>query len=69
MKITLRVDGMSCGHCVSAVREALSSVEGVRVEDIRIGQATVSVDSHGVQLGTLIDAVAEAGYEADEVAA
>jgi copper chaperone len=68
-QITLRVDGMSCGHCVSSVREALSTVDGVRVDDVRIGQATVSFDPAQVSVGTLIDAVADAGYEADEVAA
>jgi copper chaperone len=68
-QITLRVDGMSCGHCVSSVRQALSTVDGVRVDDVRIGTATVSFDPAQVSVGTLIDAVADAGYAADEVAA
>jgi copper chaperone CopZ len=35
---------MSCGHCVHAVREALGSVPGVKIEEVRIGSASVSFD-------------------------
>ena len=28
---TIKIDGMSCGHCVQSVRKALEGVEGVTV--------------------------------------
>lgn len=68
-RVTLEVQGMSCQHCVRAVREALGSVDGVEVERVDIGTATVSIDPARASTGALIDAVQDAGYEAQEVAA
>lgn len=66
-RITLKVSGMSCGHCVQAVRKAIAGVEGVTLEDVAIGSATVSYDPARTTVGALVDAVADAGYEAQEV--
>lgn len=43
-RVTLRIEGMSCGHCVSQVAKALNAVDGVRVEQVTIGSATVAFD-------------------------
>lgn len=67
-QLKLEVSGMSCGHCVGAVREALAAVPGVRVEEVRIGSAAVSFDETKTNVGDLVDAVADAGYEATEAA-
>ncbi|MGQ0537762.1 MAG: heavy-metal-associated domain-containing protein [Gemmatimonadaceae bacterium] len=65
-QIQLEIEGMSCDHCISAVRAALSGLQGVQVTDVRIGAATVTTDSAQVSIGSLIDAVQDAGYEARE---
>ncbi len=65
-RVTLAVDGMSCGHCVKAVDAALKSVEGVEVERVALGSATVAYDPSKVTMGAIIDAVMDAGYEAQE---
>lgn len=65
-KVELQVEGMSCGHCVHAVREALAGLPGVKVENIRIGAATVEMDESRVGVGELLEAVADAGYDARE---
>ncbi|HEX9564986.1 MAG TPA: heavy-metal-associated domain-containing protein [Gemmatimonadaceae bacterium] len=67
-QVKLDVTGMSCGHCVHAVKEALAGVDGVNVDEVSIGKATVSIDEGRVGIGALIDAVADAGYEASEAA-
>lgn len=67
-QINLNVSGMSCGHCVHAVREALGSVPGVKIEEVRIGSASVSFDEDKATVGDLVDAVSNAGYEASEAA-
>ncbi len=67
-QLKLEVAGMSCGHCVGAVREALAAVPGVKVEDVRIGSASVSFDEAKASVGDLVDAVADAGYEASSAA-
>jgi copper chaperone len=44
MTTTLRVTGMTCGHCVSAVTqelEALPGVDGVSVDLVPEGESTV----------------------------
>lgn len=65
-QVKLDIAGMSCGHCVMAVKDALAGVEGVKIENVSIGKASVSVPEN-VTVGALIDAVADAGYEANEV--
>jgi copper chaperone len=65
--VTLKVDGMTCGHCVHSVKQALTSMEGVSLEQLAIGSAKVSFDPARTNLAALIDAIADAGYEAREV--
>jgi copper chaperone len=67
-QLKLEVAGMTCGHCVHAVREALTAVPGVKVEGVSIGSASISYDETKVNVGDLVDAVSDAGYEASEAA-
>jgi copper chaperone CopZ len=62
MQTTLSISGMSCGHCVQAVREALASVPGVTVEQVRIGAATLSYDPAAVAIDDVVRAIEDAGY-------
>lgn len=61
---TLDIEGMSCGHCLNAVNRALSAVPGVRIEEVRIGRASVTYDESTTTPSELETAVAEAGYRA-----
>lgn len=63
-RVTLDIQGMSCGHCVGAVTRALESVNGVTVEQVRLGTATVSFDPAAADADAIARAVEEAGYEA-----
>ncbi|MEP7382047.1 MAG: cation transporter [Gemmatimonadota bacterium] len=65
-QITLKVDGMSCGHCIKAVAQAVDAVEGAKAETVEVGKARVSFDPARTNVGALIDAVSDAGYEAHE---
>ena len=56
------IEGMSCGHCVKAVRQALESIAGVDVENVEIGRAQVSYDSSVTDRIHLIEAIEEEGY-------
>lgn len=64
--IELRVPGMSCGHCETAVSEELKKVPGVR--RVSVDLATKVVVVHGEQLdrAALVAAVEEAGYDPDD---
>jgi copper chaperone len=56
------VEGMSCGHCVGAVRKALGSVDGVTVEQVEVGSATVTFDPAKTSFDEITGAVEDAGY-------
>lgn len=62
----LRVEGMTCAHCVRAVTDELNAVPGVEVVDIdlRAGDvSTVRISSAGsASTEDLAAAVDEAGY-------
>ncbi len=63
-QITLRIGGMSCGHCLNAVNAALRGVPGVEIGSVQMGRAEVTYDESRVEEGRIIEAVREAGYEA-----
>lgn len=62
-ELTLAVDGMTCGHCTSAVATALEAVPGVgRVSvDLVAGTATLDADA-AVDRAAIASAIDEAGY-------
>jgi len=64
---TLHVTGMTCGHCVTAVTQELSAldgVQGVSVELVVGGTSSVVVTSQAPLPTTAVrSAVDEAGYE------
>ena len=59
---TFIISGMSCGHCVRAVREALERIEGVEVEAVEIGAARVRYDADATPRARIAEAVEEEGY-------
>lgn len=61
--IDLNIRGMTCEHCVRSVSRALAALDGVRVERVDIGKATVTYDPARVTPEALRNAVAEEGYE------
>ena len=68
-RVDLRIAGMSCGHCVSSVRRALSELDGVRVEEVKVGSASVAYDPERTSVQDVVDVVNDQGYEAEAVAA
>jgi copper chaperone CopZ len=64
---TYGVTGMTCGHCVSAVKDELGQVPGVTGVDVDLvagGTSTVTLTSDApVDDAAVAAAVDEAGYE------
>ncbi|HEY5616060.1 MAG TPA: heavy-metal-associated domain-containing protein [Bacteroidota bacterium] len=58
----LKIEGMSCGHCVMSVKKELSKLSNVKVEDVQIGSARVQVDEATVTDEQLTKAIEDAGY-------
>ena len=63
-KLELEIEGMSCGHCVAAVSEALKELPGVNVDRVTIGAAEVSYEPGQVSPVEIVLAVEDAGYTA-----
>lgn len=67
MKTTrLQVQGMTCGHCVSAVEKALRNQNGVRNATVHLenGAAEVEYEEGAVAPEQLVAAVEGEGYSA-----
>ena len=63
---TIKVQGMTCNHCVMRVAKALKAVPGVQDAkvDLQKAEAVVSYDDAKVSPQKLSAAVVEAGYKA-----
>jgi copper chaperone CopZ len=64
---TLKIEGMSCGHCEKRVKNALEEIEGVKVITISASEDQAVVEAEGVEDIKLIEAVEEAGYTLKEI--
>ncbi|RYG26114.1 heavy-metal-associated domain-containing protein [bacterium] len=63
MNIELKIDGMTCGHCVAGVKKALEAVPGVESAEVSLAEGRAIV--HGTApIGQLVAAVEEEGYGA-----
>lgn len=60
-EVTLHIEGMSCGHCLNAVRRALADVEGTTIRTVQIGRAEVDTEA---PVDVLVAAIENAGYRA-----
>lgn len=66
--IKLKIDGMSCGHCLRSVSETLRNAPGVvQVGTVEMGRAEVTIDGTITSPAKVAEAVSEAGYEATVV--
>ena len=68
MKTTvLKVNGMSCGHCVKAVEESVGGLAGVKSVnvDLSSGNVEVSYDASAVTLESIKDTIDDQGYEVE----
>ncbi|NOT10017.1 MAG: heavy-metal-associated domain-containing protein [Gemmatimonadales bacterium] len=62
--LILAIDGMSCGHCLNAVNQALSAVPGVSLTSLRMGRAELRYDPALTDEARIAAAVERAGYRA-----
>jgi copper chaperone len=58
-----KIDGMSCGHCVMAVRKELTRLVNVKVTDVQIGSAKVEFDENKITSDSIAKAIEDAGYK------
>ena len=67
MNTTVTVSGMTCGHCVSSVKEELAEVDGVQSVSVELnagGESPVTIEStRELTSEEIAAAVEEAGYK------
>ncbi|AYA77777.1 copper resistance protein CopZ [Bacillus sp. Y1] len=64
-KVTLQVEGMSCGHCVKAVEGSVGKLAGVAAVKVDLENKSVAVefDADKVSLDTIKETIDDQGYD------
>lgn len=62
--LELQIEGMSCEHCVRAVKSRLTATPGVAVDEVTIGSARLRYDPKQTSVDQIEDAIADEGYTA-----
>jgi copper chaperone CopZ len=65
IRITLPVEGMTCGACAVTVQKRLQQEAGVKDASVNYatGKSTVTIDDSKVTVAGLVSAVRDAGYD------
>ncbi|MBF0507013.1 MAG: heavy-metal-associated domain-containing protein [Nitrospirae bacterium] len=59
----LKIEGMSCQHCVMRVKKALDGTDGIVESTVGIGSASVSYDEAKIRKEDIVSAIEKAGYK------
>jgi len=59
--VKLQIVGMSCQHCVAAVRRAFDGIDGIMDLIVDIGRAEFKITEE-FDLGPVIEAIEDQGY-------
>jgi copper chaperone len=60
-EVNYKINGMSCMHCVMAVKKELSKLE-LDSTDVQIGSAKIKFDEIKVKQDSIEHAITDAGY-------
>jgi copper chaperone CopZ len=58
-----KVEGMTCDHCVAAVKHEVRAVTGAHDVSVELTSGTLTIQGEGVDPGAVRAAVEEAGYQ------
>ncbi len=58
----ITIQGMSCQHCVAAVKKELMKIPLLTLDDVQVGKATVQYDETQLDESTLREAIQNAGF-------
>lgn len=62
--VSLAIEGMSCGHCLAAVKKAIAAVPGATLQELQLGSARVAIDEQTTTPDAVVNAITDAGYQA-----
>lgn len=58
----IAIEGMSCQHCVMAVKKALGGVPGILESNVQVGSASVKYDDTKIKKEDIETKIEKAGY-------
>lgn len=61
--VNLKVDGMSCGHCVNSIEGAVKKLGASAKVDLDSKSVSLQFDESKVTLETIKTAIADQGYD------
>jgi len=59
----IAIEGMSCQHCVMAVKKALGGLPGILENNVQIGSAVIKYDENRVKIEDIEAKIEDAGYK------
>ncbi len=65
----IEIVGMTCEHCVRAVKNRLAATPGVSVKDVKVGTADILLDDATASMDDVEEAISDEGYTVDVVTA
>jgi copper chaperone len=63
---TLKIKGMSCQHCVGAVKKALENVAGLSRVSVDLAAGEATFENNGADRRTIREAISKIGFEPGE---
>ncbi|MTI66891.1 MAG: heavy-metal-associated domain-containing protein [Firmicutes bacterium] len=63
---TINIEGMSCNHCVMAVKKALKNLDKVNKVDVKLEEKKAFVEGD-VDNNTLKEVIKDAGYKVTSI--
>ncbi|MBY0221433.1 copper chaperone CopZ [Sporosarcina aquimarina] len=64
MKEVLKVEGMSCGHCVNSIESSVGELNGVSSVKVDLANKEVTVEyDNEVNLNQIKETIEDQGYE------
>ncbi|MFA4869959.1 MAG: heavy metal-associated domain-containing protein [Pedobacter sp.] len=64
--LNLKISGMGSSHCVGIVKNIIVKQDGVAIENIEFGQATVKYNPEIIKPETIIQEIEKMGYKVDQ---
>jgi copper chaperone len=65
-EITLKIESMTCQHCVVNVKKAIDGIAGVKSSEVSIGKAKVVYDDLQTSKEEIEKSIQTAGYKATD---
>jgi len=62
--IELKIEGMTCDHCVRSITNAVQDVEGVASAKVSLASNSAVVEGNQIDIKKIIEAIEEEGYTA-----